>query len=180
MAAHCGRQWAHQFHLWHDWCMLFAIWHSKSLPPCLMGTCQKKRHRNSQYWWRYWHLLLVTVVNSEQDMWHSDRNQLHFLQSNMVDRCISIWGICSKKRATNIFNIQGDTATSFCSSPWTVSSYFLKRQCRSALISFFGNLPLDPKVYKTLSISFFRNLTLKIKWWISQWDQHQTLSYNHS
>ena len=140
MAAHHGRQCGHHFYLWHDWCILFAFWHSKCLPMCLMGTYQKKRHRNSQYWWRYCHLLLVTAVNSEQDMLHSDRNHLHFLQCNMVDRCMSIWGICSKKCATNILNIKGDIATSCCSSPPTVSTYFLKRQCRSALISFFGNL----------------------------------------
>ena len=90
MAPHCCRQWAHQFHLWHDWCMLFVFWHSKSLPLCLMGTCQKKCHRNSQYWWRYWALLLVTIVNNEQDMLHYDRNQLCFLHSNMMDRCIYI------------------------------------------------------------------------------------------
>ena len=137
-----------------DWSMLFVFWHSKSLPLCLMGTCQKKRHRNSQYWWRYWHLLLVTVVNSEQEMLHSNRNHLHFLQSNMVDKCISIWGICSKKRATKIFNIKGDIATSFCSSPPTVSRHFLKRQGRSALISFFGNAPLDPKVCHTYQFPF--------------------------
>ncbi len=54
---------------------------------CLMGTYQKKRHKNNQYWWRYCHFLLV---NSEQDMLNSDRNQSHFLHSNMVDRCIYI------------------------------------------------------------------------------------------
>ena len=60
------------------WHMLFVFWHSKSPPLCLMGTYQKKRHRNNRYWWRYWHLLLVTVVNSEQDILHSDGNHLHF------------------------------------------------------------------------------------------------------
>ena len=90
MGAHCGRQWAHQFHLWHNWGILFAFWHPKCLPICLMGTYQKKRHGNNQYWLRYWHILLVTVVNSEQEMLHSDRNQSHFSHSNMVDRCISI------------------------------------------------------------------------------------------
>ena len=59
MGAHCGRQWAHQFHLWHDWHILFAFWHPKCLPIHLMGTCQKKRHRNRQYWWRYWHTYIA-------------------------------------------------------------------------------------------------------------------------
>ena len=54
------------------------------------GDIPKKRHRNNQYWWRYCHLLLLTVVNSEQDMLHSDRNHSHFLHSNIVDRCIYI------------------------------------------------------------------------------------------
>ena len=88
--AHCGRQWAHQFHVWHDWYILFAFWHPKYLPIRLMGTSQKKRHKNNQYSWRYHHLLLVAVANSGQDMLDSDRNQLHFLHSNMVDRCIYI------------------------------------------------------------------------------------------
>ena len=52
------------------------------------GDMPKKRHRNNQYWWRYSHLLLLTVVNSEQDILHSDGNHLHFSHSNMVDRCI--------------------------------------------------------------------------------------------
>ncbi len=90
MAAHCGRQWAHQFYVWHGWYMLCAFWHFKCLPICLMRQYQKKRHKNNQYWWRYCHFLLLTVVNSEQDVLRSDRNQLHFLHSNMVDRCIYI------------------------------------------------------------------------------------------
>ena len=90
MAAHCGRQWAHQFYLWHDWYILFTFWHCKYLPICLMGTLQKKRHTNSQYWWRYCHLLLVTVVNSEQDILHSDGIWSHFLHSNIMDECIYI------------------------------------------------------------------------------------------
>ena len=81
MAAHCGRQWAHQFYLWHDWYILFTCWHCKYLPICLMDT-------NSQYWWRYCHLLLVTVVNSEQDILHSDGIWSHFLHSNIMDECI--------------------------------------------------------------------------------------------
>ena len=36
----------------------------------------------------------------------------------------------------------------------TVSSYFLKRQCQSALISFFGNVPLDPKVHINYQFPF--------------------------
>ena len=90
MAAHCGRQWAHQCDLWHDWHILFAFWHSKYLPLCLMGTYHKKRHTHIQYWWRYCHLLLLTVVNSEQDILDSDRNQSLFLHSNIVDECIYI------------------------------------------------------------------------------------------
>ena len=90
MAAHHGRQWAHQFYLWHDWYTPFAFWHSKYLSICLMGTSPKKRHTNSQYWWRYCHLLLLTVVNSEQDMLHSDKNHWHFSHSNIVDKCTYI------------------------------------------------------------------------------------------
>jgi hypothetical protein len=35
-------------------------------------------------------------------------------------------------------------------------------------ISFLGNLPQDPKAHISLTISFFRHLTLKINQWISQ------------
>ena len=56
--------------------------------------------------------------------------------------------------ATETFSIKGDIAISFCSSPPTVSSYFLKRQCQSALISFFGNAPLDPKVHINYQFPF--------------------------
>ena len=90
MAAHCVRQWAHQFHFWHDWYITFAFWHCKYLPISIIGIFQKKRHKNIQHSQRYCHLLLVTVDNSEQDMLHSDRNHWHFLHSNMVGTCTYI------------------------------------------------------------------------------------------
>ena len=137
MAAHCGRQWATNFIL--AWLMYTICILTSQIPSCMPNEdIPKKRHRNNQYWWRYWHLLLLTVVNSEQDM-------LHFWQkpiANIADRCIYIWGIGSKKSATKRFNIKGDIALSCCSSPPTVSCYFPKWEGRSALISFFGNPPV--------------------------------------
>jgi hypothetical protein len=50
----------------------------------------KKCHKNEQYWSRYCHLLLLTVVNSEQNMLDSDRNHWDLLHSNMVDGWIYI------------------------------------------------------------------------------------------
>ena len=55
VAAHCGRQRAHQFYLWYDWYIIFTFWHWKYI--CLMQTSQTMCHTNSWYWWRYikWH-----------------------------------------------------------------------------------------------------------------------------
>ena len=99
-----------------DWYMLFVFWHSKSLLLCLMGACQKKRHRNNQYWLRYWHILLVTVVNSEQEM----------LQA-WVHQSTTAWLMCAWWQDVEVIEqgglMQGkdapasESAISFSSSP---------------------------------------------------------------
>ena len=72
----------------------------------------------------------------------------HFWKVGVV--CTCLYMFWDKEGMISLFG----KSCSFCSSPPTVSSYFLKRQCRSALISFFGNAPLDPKVHINYQFPF--------------------------
>ena len=66
--------------------------HSNMVDRCIsiQGIGSKNVPQKHSVLREIWHLLLVTVANSEQDILHCDRIHFHFLYSNMVDRCISI------------------------------------------------------------------------------------------
>ena len=167
MAAHCGRQWAHQFYLWHDWYILFTFWHCKYLPICLMRTLQKKRHTNSQYWWRYCHLLLSLLSTVSKTF--------YILMEYIRIFCILTSWMSAytyiPKNAPQKYSVSREILQFLAAhhhQQWADMSQNGKANgCYFHFWKPTRNPPLNAKAHITLSISFFRTLTLKINQWIS-------------
>ena len=79
---------------------------------------------------------MLIVVNSEQDMLHSDINHQCFMHCNIVDRWIYMSATYSTRSATNLSNINRDIAISCSSLSSTASRDVLKWQVRSALFPY--------------------------------------------
>ena len=218
MAAHCGRQWAHQFYLWYDWYILFTFWHSKYLLICLMGTYQKMRHTNSQYWWRYCHLLssllstvsktccILTESNGSFNIltwWVSAYTYKEYVPKNVPQNDSVLreilqflaahhhqqWAAISQSGKAKGCYFHFRKSCHWMSThyiinflqfpfwdiwPWEwISEYFNEISTKHCHTTIFRK----PLTMATKLID--PEVTLKIYLWISQSNQHQTLSCNH-
>ena len=164
--------------LWHDWYILFAFWYSKYLPICLMGTYQKSATQ-------------TTGIHGDIGICFSS------LLSTVSKTCciltetiwifyILTWWMSAytykeyvPKNAPQKHSILREILQFLAAhhhQQWPDISKNGKADVRYFL---FWKPATGSKVHIPVSISFFRNLTLKINWQISQWNQHQTLSHNH-
>ena len=171
MVAHCHRQWAHQFYCGMIGSYYVAFWHSKCLPICLTGMHQRS----------------ATKISS--------------IDGDIVICCSSLLSTVSMTCW-----ILTETSGIFYILTWWMGAYtykeyipkkapqeysilreilpFLAAHHHQQWADISKNRKPEVRYFHfwkpaTLSISFFRNFTLKINPWISQWNQHQTASYSH-